>query len=281
MPTLTRRTLTRRFASAKVPEITALFWIVKILTTGMGESASDWLIVQFDPVTVVLVTAVCLAVCLAVQLSAPRYRPWRYWLLVAMIGVFGTMVADVAHIVVGVPYGVSTGIFAVALAVILFSWWRTEGTLSIHTITTLRRELYYWATVSATFALGTAVGDFAAHSLTLGYLGSGVLFAVLFALPAVAYRFAGLGAVAAFWSAYIVTRPLGASFADFLAVEPNRGGLGYGTGEVSLIALAAIVVLVAVMGRRHARSTDAVAPPLAPAPRSGSGRTPEPPLALQ
>lgn len=248
----------RSFAASKVPQVTALFWIVKILTTGMGETASDWLVVHLEPVVVVLVTAVLFVLCLVVQLRAPRYIVWRYWLLVAMIGVFGTMVADVAHIVVGVPYTVSTAVFAVLLAVVLFTWWRTERTLSIHSITTRRRELFYWATVCATFALGTAAGDFAAHDLGLGYAGSAVVFAAVFVLPWVACRFLGWSAVAAFWTSYIVTRPLGASIADGLAVSHDRGGAGLGTGEVTLAAMALTIVFVAVLAWNESRMSRGV-----------------------
>lgn len=243
----------RSFVASKVPEITAVFWALKLLTTGLGETASDWMVVHLDPVPVVLATALLFAVCLMVQLRARRSSAWRYWLVVGMIGVFGTMVADVAHIVVGVPYAVSTGVFAMALALVLGCWWRAEGTLSIHSITSRRREVFYWATVCATFALGTAAGDFAAHDLGLGYGGSAIVFGVLFLLPGLAYRFLGWSAVAMFWTSYIVTRPLGASIADGLAVSPARGGLGLGTGEVTLVALALAVGLVAVLARREAR----------------------------
>lgn len=240
--------------ASKVPEVTAVFWALKLLTTGLGETASDWMVVHLDPVPVVLGTAVVFGVCLTIQLRAPRYSVWRYWLLVGMIGVFGTMVADVAHIVVGVPYTVSTATFAVALAVMLSLWWRFEGTLSIHSITSRRREVFYWATVCATFALGTAVGDLAAHDLGLGYGGSAILFGVLFLLPGLGDRFLGRSAVAMFWASYIVTRPLGASIADGLAVVPSRGGLGFGTGPVTLVALALAIGLVAVLARRDARN---------------------------
>jgi len=239
---------------SKVPEVTLLFWLVKLLTTGMGETASDWMVAQLEPVPVVLAAAALFAVCLILQLRAPRYIVWRYWLLVAMIGVFGTMVADVAHIVVGIPYLVSTTTFAAALAGMLFLWWRVERTLSIHTITSPRRELFYWATVCITFALGTAAGDFAAHDLGLGYGGSAVVFAVVFLLPGLAYRFLSWSAVAMFWTSYIVTRPLGASIADGLAIAPARGGLGLGTGEVTLVAFGLTIALVVVLAVRERRA---------------------------
>lgn len=240
----------------RVPAVTAAFWLVKVLTTGVGETSSDYLVKTYNPVVMVLLAAVAFAVCFAIQVTARRYVPWRYWLFVTAVAVFGTMVADVTHIVLLIPYVVSTAAFAVVLAAVLTLWWLTERTLSVHSIDTNRRELFYWATVLATFALGTALGDMTATTLGLGYLGSGILFAVAFAIPGVGYRF-GLGATPAFWAAYIVTRPLGASFADWIAVEPSRGGLNLGTREVSVVGLAAIAVSVAVMSisarRRLAR----------------------------
>jgi uncharacterized membrane-anchored protein len=239
---------------SKVPEVGVLFWVVKVLTTGTGEAASDFLVKAFDPVIVVLVAAVVFLACLVVQFRAPRYVPWRYWLLVTMVSIFGTMIADVAHIVLGVPYAVSSVAFAVALAVVFSLWWRTEHTLSIHSITTPRRELFYWATVVVTFALGTAVGDMLARTLGLGYLASGVLCAVLIAIPAVVYRWWRAGAVLCFWAAYVLTRPLGASFADWTAVSPARGGLDVGTGPVTVVGLIAIAVLVGVLSVQHSSS---------------------------
>jgi uncharacterized membrane-anchored protein len=236
---------------SKVPEVGVLFWIIKVLTTGMGETASDYLVKAFDPVIVVIVAAVAFAVCFAVQFRAPRYVPWRYWLLVTMVSIFGTMIADVAHIVIGIPYAVSSLVFAVTLAAVFFLWWRIEHTLSIHSITTPRRELFYWATVIVTFALGTAVGDFLARTVGLGYLGSGILCAALIAIPALVYRSRRVGAVLCFWAAYVLTRPLGASFADWSAVSHARGGLDLGTGPVTIVALVAIIILVGVLSMKR------------------------------
>ena len=161
-----------------------------------------------------------------------------------MVAIFGTMVADVIHIVFHVPYVVSPVFFAVALAIVFIVWYATEKTLSIHTINTLRRELFYWATVITTFALGTAVGDMTATTLGLGYFASGVLFAVLFVLPALGYWLFGLNEIFAFWFAYIMTRPLGASFADWLGRPQSLGGVGVGTGVVSLALAVVIAILV-------------------------------------
>lgn len=236
----------------KVAAVTPLFWVVKILTTGMGETTSDFFVRLFDPYLVVLVGAVLFLAAIALQLRQRRYVVWIYWLAVVMVSVFGTMAADVLHVGLGIPYAVSSAFFAVALAVVFAAWFSAEHTLSIHSITTMRRELFYWATVVTTFALGTAVGDLTATSLHLGYLTSGVLFAVIFVLPALAYWRLGLNSIAAFWFAYILTRPLGASFADWMGVSHARGGLAWGTGPVSLVLALIIVVIVSYMAMTRA-----------------------------
>lgn len=229
---------------SKVPEVTALFWVVKVLTTGMGETTSDYLAHRLNPVVAVGIAGVALAATLALQLAARRYVAWIYWAAVVMVSVFGTMAADVLHVALGIPYIVSTAFFVVALAAIFAIWYACERTLSIHSVRTLRRELFYWATVMATFALGTATGDMTAVTLHLGYFSSGVMFAALIALPAIGYGLFRLNAVFAFWFAYVLTRPLGASFADWMGVSHARGGLAFGTGPVSLVLFAVIVVLV-------------------------------------
>ena len=238
----------------RVPEVTLLFWVLKILTTGVGETTSDYLVRAFDPVIVVVIAGALLAVCVAVQFRAGRYVPWRYWLLVTMIAIAGTMAADVTHIVFLVPYLNSTIAFALVLAAIFVVWWRVERTLSIHSISTTRREVFYWATVSATFALGTAFGDLTATTFGLGYLGSGILFSVLFAIPAIGYRF-GIPATLAFWWAYILTRPLGASFADWLAVSHARGGLDIGPLVVSAIGGTLMLIGVVYLQLQERRRT--------------------------
>lgn len=244
----------------KVPAVTASFWIIKILTTGMGETTSDFFVRRFDPVPVVLLAALGLFIVLLAQWRSGKYRAWLYWLAVVMVSVFGTMAADVLHIVIGAPYLASTLFFSAALAVVLVLWRRTEGTLSIHSIRTRRRELFYWATVLTTFALGTAAGDMTATTFQLGYLFSGVLFAVVFAAPVAAYFWFGMNEVAAFWFAYIVTRPLGASFADWMGVPPDRGGLDWGTGPVSIVlAILIATMVVASRGDRRQESSAAIA----------------------
>jgi uncharacterized membrane-anchored protein len=240
-----------RFAStrrtfSKVPEVTAWFWLVKALTTAMGESTSDWLVHTLVPEVAVVLGAIVFAVAIWLQFAKDRYIPAYYWFAVAMVGVFGTMCADVLHVGLGVPYIASTIFFAIALAVVFRTWYRMEGTLSIHSITTPRREVFYWAAVLATFALGTAAGDLTANTLGLGYFGSIWLFAAIIAIPAIGYFRFGMGPILAFWFAYVVTRPLGASVADWLS---KAEGVGLGTGPVSLVFAATIALAVRHLAR--------------------------------
>jgi uncharacterized membrane-anchored protein len=225
----------------KVPEMTVYFWIIKVLTTGMGEVFSDYLVKHINPLIAVALGGMGLAASLALQFSVRRYVAWIYWLVVVMVSIFGTMVADVMHVGLGIPYLVSTAFFAVALTIIFITWYAIEKTLSIHSIYTRRREAFYWSTVLGTFALGTAAGDMTAYTMHLGYFSSGILFAVLLAIPAVGYWF-GLNGIFAFWFAYIMTRPVGASFSDWISVSHSRGGLGLGEGPVSL-GLTIIILL--------------------------------------
>lgn len=233
----------------KVPEITAYFWIVKLLTTAMGESTSDFLVYHINPYVAVALGTLGFIVSLALQFAVRRYIPWVYWLVIVMIGIFGTMVADVAHIVLGVPYALSTTVLAVALVVIFAFWARTEGTLSIHSINTRWRECFYWAAIIATFALGTAAGDMTATTLHLGYFDSTVIFCALLAAAGLAYPLSstGVGQVFIFWVAYVLTRPVGASCADWLGKPPQAGGMGYGDGAVSLLLGGLIVLFVAYL----------------------------------
>jgi len=245
--------LTRRHLS-KVPEITALFWVTKLLTTAMGESTSDFLVSRINSVVAVLLGAIVLLGALVLQFRAPRYVPWTYWFTVLMVAIVGTMAADVLHIQFHVPYAASTAFFAVVLAVVFVAWSRVEGTLSIHSIVTPRRELFYWATVMATFALGTAAGDLTATTLGLGYLTSAVLFATLLAVPAIGYWRLHLNAILAFWTAYVLTRPLGASVADWLGKPKAVSGLGWGDGVASLIFGLLIVGCVGYLTTADRRS---------------------------
>jgi uncharacterized membrane-anchored protein len=238
--------LTERGA-LRVPEITVYFWAIKGLSTAMGESTSDYLVHAMDPVLAVALGFVGFVVALVLQFSMRRYLAWTYWFGVVMVGVFGTMAADVLHVKFKVPYVASSLLYAAVLAAVFLTWQGTEKTLSIHSVDTPRREAFYWATVAATFAMGTALGDLTATTLHLGYFVSMVLFACLIAVPAVGYWWFNLNPVLAFWSAYVVTRPLGASFADGLGKPTVLGGLGWGDGRVAVALTAVIVCLVAYL----------------------------------
>lgn len=226
----------------KVPEVTAYFWITKVLTTGMGEVFSDYLFKTLTHPIAIVLGGIGLVAALVLQFSVRRYVAWVYWLAVVMVSIFGTMFADTLHSGLGIPLLVSTTFFTVAQAIIFAAWYANEKTLSIHSIYTNRREAFYWATVLDTFALGTALGDLTATTMHLGFFSSGVLFAVLIAVPALAYRFFCMNEIFAFWFAYIMTRPLGASFSDW--ASSSHGGLGLGSGLVSLVLTIIIIGLV-------------------------------------
>ncbi len=240
------RDLTRRGA-LRVPEITVFFWAIKALSTAMGESTSDYLVHAIVPEIAVLIGFSCFLVALAVQFSMGRYNAWSYWLAVVMVGVFGTMAADVLHVGLGVPYTVSSVFYALVLAAVFIAWQQTEKTLSIHTVDSPRREAFYWAAVVATFAMGTAVGDLTAITLNLGYLDSALLFTVVILIPAVGYQMLGWNRILCFWFAYVATRPLGASFADWLGKPKYAGGLGLGNGNVAVVLSGLIFCLVAYL----------------------------------
>jgi uncharacterized membrane-anchored protein len=248
--------------AAKVPEITAMFWVIKILTTGMGEATSDFL-ANTNLVLAGVAGFTGFAVALWLQFRVRRYIAFVYWLAVSMVAVFGTMAADGMHVGLGVPYIGSTIFYAVILAVVFFLWRRSEGTLSIHSIVTRRREVYYWLTVFATFALGTATGDLTATTLHLGYLPSGLLFIGLILIPALAWWRFRLNPIVAFWWAYVLTRPLGASFADWLSKPPAISGINLGDGHVAVVAAVIIAVLVGYVAitRRDIQPVAPVAPP--------------------
>ena len=252
-----RKWLTVRGA-LRVPEITVYFWVIKALSTAMGESTSDYLVHAIDPVIAVALGFAGVCGALALQFAMRRYVAWTYWLAVAGVGVFGTMAADVLHVRFGVAYAASTVLYAVVLIAVFVTWARTEGTLSIHTVDTPRREAFYWAVVVATFAMGTALGDLAATTFHLGYFGSGVLFAGVIAIPAFGYWRLHWNAIFSFWFAYVATRPLGASFADWMGKSRTVGGLGWGDGRVALALALAIFCLVAFLAltRRDLQQPD-------------------------
>jgi uncharacterized membrane-anchored protein len=218
----------------------------------MGESTSDYSVHAIAPVAAVGIGFVGFVAAPSLQLARRRYVAGAYWLAVVMVGVFGTMAADVLHVGFGVPYVISSPFYAVTLAAVFWAWQRTERTLSIHTIKTTRRELFYWAAVVATFAMGTAVGDMTAVTMHLGYLLSAVLFAFLIAIPAIGYRWLGWNPIFSFWCAYVLTRPLGASVADWLGKPTSLGGFGWGDGPVAFTLtgmIAALVIYLSVTRR--------------------------------
>jgi len=231
----------------RVSEVTVLFWVIKGLSTAMGESTSDYLVHAMAPELAVVFGFSGFVLALALQFRAGQYVPRTYWFTVVMVGIFGTMAADVLHVGLGVPYTASTVLYAAVLATVFILWSKTEGTLSVHAVNTSRREAFYWAAVVATFALGTALGDFTAYTLNLGYFTSAIVFAAVISIPAIGFRWFRWNAVFSFWFAYVITRPLGASIADGLGKSKADGGLGLGAGWVALGFGALIVALVAYL----------------------------------
>ncbi|TQS43499.1 hypothetical protein FL583_19190 [Cryptosporangium phraense] len=244
----------------KVPEITAFFWVIKILCTTIGESAADYVNVTLGVglIATTLITAVLLVVALVVQFRLDRYVPSVYWTVVALVSVVGTLITDNLTDNLGVSLWISTGVFLVLLLLTFGVWYRTERTLSIHSIVTTRREAFYWLVVVVTFALGTAAGDLLIDQLQTGLLAAVLIYAAAIAVVFVAYRF-GLGATLSFWIAYVLTRPLGGSLGDFLSGDRSEGGAGLGTLLTSLLFLAAIVATVVYLSVTRVDRTERVA----------------------
>ncbi|MBR0893757.1 hypothetical protein JQ616_02255 [Bradyrhizobium tropiciagri] len=230
----------------KVPEVTLVFWLIKIMSTTVGETGADYLAVHVGLGTSVtgLLMAGLLAAVLVIQLRMDRYVPWIYWLTVVLVSIVGTQITDALTDKLEISLYVSTVAFALALAATFAIWFAVERTLSIHSIVTRRRELFYWAAILFTFALGTAAGDLATEALGLGFNVGVIAFAALIAAIAAAYAL-GANAVLTFWLAYILTRPLGASLGDLLSQAREYGGVGLGTIYTSLAFLTVIVALVA------------------------------------
>lgn len=246
-------------ACNKVPEVTASFWAIKIMATTVGETGADYLIFKLGlglPMTSLLMAAVLVAI-LIVQFRTARYTPWVYWLAVTMISIVGTLLTDSLSDRFGVPLPLSTGLFILALIAVFAIWYAREGTLSIHAVDSPAREGFYWLAVLFTFALGTAAGDLLAERMGLGYLPSILLFAAAIVVVVGLWRAHIIGPVAAFWFAYILTRPLGASFGDFLSQPIANSGLGLGTTNTSLIFLAIILGLVGYLSLTGAGQNDA------------------------
>lgn len=235
----------------KVPEITLYFWVIKIMATTVGETFADYLDVNlgFGLSTTSYVMGALLLGVLCLQFAARSYVPGVYWTAIVFISVVGTLITDNLTDSFGVPLLASTAIFGVLLAMTFAAWFAIERTLSIHSIVTSRREGFYWLTILFTFALGTAAGDLVAEKLAFGYLPSALMFGAVIAVVAVAHRRFGLNAVLAFWLAYILTRPLGASIGDELSQARADGGLGLGTTATSALFLVTILALVTFLTR--------------------------------
>lgn len=239
----------------KVPAVTLIFWLIKTLATTVGETAADYLnmTLKFGLLATSGLMAVLLLIALAIQLVTRRYIPVAYWLVVVLISVVGTLISDNLVDNLGVSLEVSSALFGLALAIVFGVWYAVEHTLSVHTIKTTRRELFYWAAILFTFSLGTSAGDLIGEKLGLGYAWSVVLFLTLIAAVYAVWRVFKINAVLAFWAAYILTRPLGASTGDLLSQSRHDGGLGLGSTWTSVVFLISIVIMVALETRRQAK----------------------------
>ena len=230
----------------KVPEITLFFWVIKILCTTVGETGADFLDTKLnlglDGVTLIIGTM--LVVTLIFQFKTKKYVPGIYWLAVVLISIVGTLITDNLTDKLGISLMITTIIFTILLSIVFAVWYKKEKTLSIHSIITTRRETFYWLAILFTFALGTAAGDLLAEKINLGYLLSAIIFGVLIASVAISHFVFKVNAVLAFWIAYILTRPLGASIGDYLSQDLDNGGLGLGTVITSMIFLATILATV-------------------------------------
>ena len=263
MPLLNRETL------VKVPEITLLFWIAKLGTTCFGEAFSDYVFFNdyIGRTAAILMGLALILVCYAIQIATKQYIPLIYWIAVTAVAIFGTMSADFLNKNLGMSLTESTILLLVLQAAVFFAWWRTEGTLDVHSITTTRREIFYWLTVYLTFSLGTAAGDFVSGTLAFGTLDSTLIFLGIILVPLIGWRYFHLNTVFSFWLAYTITRPLGASFGDYLAVPaPYGDGLQIGTGPISLysgIVLLGLIGLVVFLYYRRQKTQSAEEVPVA------------------
>ena len=244
MSSLTREDL--KLMLNKVPEVTLYFWVIKIMATTVGETAADFLNfnLHFGLTGTSVFMGVLLAGFLFIQMRSQKYVPWMYWMVVVLISIVGTLITDNLVDNFGVSLETTTIVFSLALLATFIFWYVSEKTLSIHTIYSTKREWFYWATILFTFALGTAAGDLAAEGLKLGYANSTFMFGAMIAVVTLFYYAFKANAVLAFWVAYILTRPLGASFGDYLAQPSENGGIGLGTIATSILFLAAILGMV-------------------------------------
>ena len=231
----------------KVPEITLIFWLIKMMSTTVGETAADYLIFNLHlglSTTSVLMGGMLIATLL-IQLTAAHYVPWKYWLAVVLVSIFGTLVTDNLTDQMGVPLALSTSVFTVVLLLTFGIWYVQEKTLSIRAIDSRKRELFYWAAILVTFALGTAAGDWVSEGMDIGYMNTTVLFGSLIAVTAFAHYRLKMNTVLSFWIVYVLTRPLGASIGDWLSQSEKHGGLGFGVTSTSLVFFVCIFLLVA------------------------------------
>jgi len=240
----------------KVPEITIIFWIIKVMGTTVGETAADFLSVNLHLglTATSFIMGALLLVFLFVQIQYRKYVPWIYWITVVLISIVGTLITDDLVDNIGVPLHITTIIFGLALFVTFIVWYASEKTLSIHSIYTTKRELFYWAAILFTFALGTASGDLLAEGLGWGYAISGLIFAALIGVVTIAYYLFKLNAILSFWIAYILTRPLGASCGDLLTQPAENGGFGLDTSVISIIFLLTIIALVVYLTIRQKKA---------------------------
>ncbi|MCH7372168.1 MULTISPECIES: membrane protein [Aeromonas] len=231
----------------KVPEITLIFWLIKMMSTTVGETAADYLIFNLHlglTTTSVLMGGMLIATLL-IQLTSAHYVPWKYWLAVVLVSIFGTLVTDNLTDQMGVPLALSTSVFTVVLLITFGIWYAQEKTLSIRAIDSRKRELFYWAAILVTFALGTAAGDWVSEGMDIGYMNTTVLFGSLIAATAFAHYRLKMNTVLSFWIVYVLTRPLGASIGDWLSQSEKHGGLGFGVTSTSLVFFVCIFLLVA------------------------------------
>ena len=232
----------------KVPAITATFWVIKVLSTTIGETFAVYLSVNvgLGPAVTDGVMIAVLAAALAIQFRTRKYTPWIYWLCVVLLSIVGTQITDYFTDTLGISLYLSTAVFSVVLAVVFLVWYRQEGTLAITSIDTPRREAFYWGAILTTFALGTAAGDLATEALSLGFRNGVLIFGGLIAATWIAYKI-GFGQVLTFWIAYVLTRPLGASMGDLLTQDKQFGGLALGASATSILFFAVIIVLVTIV----------------------------------
>ena len=249
MTTVRTESVTIREMLNKVPEVTLFFWIIKIMATTVGETAADYLATNLNLglTGTTWIMSGCLAMVLVVQFRARLYRPGVYWLAVVLLSVVGTLITDNLVDNFHVSLVTTTTVFSIALAATFVAWFASERTLSIHTIVTTKRECFYWSTILFTFALGTAAGDLIAEHMNLGYWKSAVMFGAIIGAITFAWRYMNLNPIAAFWMAYILTRPLGASIGDFLSQPTGDGGRGFGTTATSMTFLGLILAVVAYL----------------------------------